>query len=121
MVFLARGAQMYNKELAYGILKKLDELFPTPTTSNNLWEFELEGFKREPKNDCLDAIDALLKLGHIKGAQSRVGARLVNAANLLITLNGQEELRRALKPGSTEAGTSPRTNLVFLSHAAKDQ
>jgi hypothetical protein len=119
--FLARGAQMYNKELAHGVLKKLDELFPTPTTSDNLWEFQVEGFKRIPKSEWLDAIDALLKLGYIQGAQNREGARLVNAANLIITPDGQEELRKGLNPGSTDTHLASRTNLVFLSHAAKDQ
>jgi hypothetical protein len=112
---------MYNKELANGVLEKLDELFPTPTTSDNLFESQVQGFKQEPKNAWLDAIDALLKLGHIKGAELRDGSRLLNAANLTITANGKEELHKALKPDLAESRSESRTNRIFLSHAAKDQ
>ena len=112
---------MYNEQLASAILRKLDELFPTPTTSDDLWEFQVQGFKQEPKKKWLEAIDALLKLGQINGAEMREGPLLVNAANLLITARGREDLRAEARPKVTGRRTGPESKLVFLSHAAKDQ
>jgi hypothetical protein len=39
---------MYDRDLANCILRKMDEMFPTPTTSDDLWEFQLPGFKDRP-------------------------------------------------------------------------
>jgi hypothetical protein len=112
---------MYNRELANEILKKLDELFPAPTTSDNLWEFQVKSFKEEPKRNWLEAIDALLKLGQIKGVDLREGSTLINAANLTITASGQDELDKSTRRDSPVMGPNSAANLVFLSHAAKDQ
>ncbi len=112
---------MYNEELASEVLKTLAELFPTPTTSDNLWDFQVQGFKKEPKKAWLEAIDALLKFGQIEGRALREGPTLLHAANLTITASGREELHRSTRPDSPAGQLSSRANLVFLSHAAKDQ
>ena len=112
---------MYDRDLANSILRKMDEMFPTPTTSDDLWECQAPGFKDRPKKAWLEAVDALLKLGLIKGADLREGPTLVNAANLTITATGREELRKTEQSASPPTRSSTRTNLVFLSHAAKDQ
>jgi hypothetical protein len=112
---------MYNRELSISILRKMDQIFPTPTSSDDLWEFQVQGFKNEPKKTWLEAIDALLKLGHIKGTELREGLALVNAGNLTITTSGREELSRATQPTPPSIGSNGRSKLVFLSHAAKDQ
>jgi hypothetical protein len=111
---------MYNRELAISILRKMEELLPTPTSSDDLWEFQVQGFKKEPKEAWLQAVDALLNLGHIRGKELREGPILVHAANLTITASGREELRQATQP-PPPTQTNVRANLVFLSHAAKDQ
>jgi hypothetical protein len=112
---------MYNKELASGVLRTLDELFPTFSTSESLWEFQVQGFKKEPKEVWLEAIDALLKFGQIEGKALREGPALLHAANLTITASGREELRKSTQPDPPTLPLSSRANLVFLSHAAKDQ
>jgi hypothetical protein len=110
---------MYNKELVNRILVKLDELFPSSTTSDALKELLGPGFEELPECELHDTIDALLKLGLVSGAELREGSALVNAANLLLTARGREELER--EAGSQSSGLNRDSRLVFLSHAATDQ
>jgi TIR domain len=102
-------------------LRKLDELFPSPTTSDDLWEFQVGGLKQEPKESWLEAIDALLNLGYVSGAELRDGTLLANAANLCITASGREELRKASSQQALANQLISESKLVFLSHSARDQ
>ncbi|MGH9780349.1 MAG: toll/interleukin-1 receptor domain-containing protein [Candidatus Acidiferrales bacterium] len=102
-------------------MTKLDDLFPTPTSLKNLRKVQVQGFEDESEETWLEAIDALLKLGRVSGKDLREGSRLVAAANLVITERGQEELHGAPKPQTFKPESDPDSNLVFLSHAAKDQ
>ncbi len=112
---------MYNEDLANGILAKLDELFPKPTSSEDLKEFQVRGFEKEPKKAWLEAIDALLKHGLAEGKSQYEGEVLVNAWSLLITRIGREEIRRIRGRQASSNIPNLKSKLVFLSHAAKDQ
>lgn len=112
---------MYNKELANHILLKLGELFPSSTSSVDLKESLVPGFENLPKSDWVAAIDALLKLGLVSGVEIREGPALADAANLLLTARGQEELREGAGNQTSFPGLRPNSKLVFLSHAATDQ
>lgn len=112
---------MYNEELATGILAKLDELFPTPTSSDDLWEFQVHAFEKRPKKVWLEAIDALLKHGLIEGKARYEGTRLIVVENLLITRRGREEIRRIRSAQVSRNISNSKSKLVFLSHAARDQ
>lgn len=112
---------MYNENLANQILRKLYELFPTPTSSEDLRESQVQGFKNESKENWLDAIDAMMKLGWISGKAMHDSRRLITAANLLITAQGREELNRRDRPDALNSEDGSGSNLIFLSHAARDQ
>ncbi len=112
---------MYNEELANRILAKLAELFPKSTSSDDLRKFQVGGFEQEPREEWLEAIDALLKLGLAVGKPLHDGNVLVDAANLSITQTGLREIRR-IREGQVPSGSpTSESKLVFLSHAAKDQ
>lgn len=113
--------EMYNRQLAHSILQKLNEIFPSATSSDDLREFQVPGYKSETKEAWLDAIDALLKLGHVSGKDMREGPRLVDAAGLLITALGREELEKAKSDKMEPIGTYADSKVAFLSHAARDQ
>ncbi len=107
---------MYNRELATAILKRLDYLFPQPTSSHDLQQFQVKGFESETGQNWLEAIDALIKLRLVTGTILQNGQIFESAANLTITPEGQAELAKGgpLVP-------KPKSKIVFLSHAAKDQ
>jgi hypothetical protein len=112
---------MYNQKLAGAILEKLNEMFPTPTSSDDLWEFQVKGFADVAKSEWLVVIDALLGMGQVRGVPLRDGSHLQNAADLKLTGQGREELRRTQATTSFGASSVVRDDLVFLTHATKDQ
>ncbi len=102
--------------LADAILERLDSLFPTASNFYDLWELQVKGFDHEAKEVWLEAIDALLKLGMAEGKELRDGLLIADVANLTITPLGREHVAQRRQPS-----TSPKSNIVFLSHAASDQ
>jgi hypothetical protein len=66
-------------------------------------------------------IDALLEMGQIRGVPLRDGLNLQNAADIKIAPPGREELRRTETTANLRTAFTVRDDLVFLSHAAKDQ
>jgi len=85
---------MYNEKLAIALLQRLDEQFPDVMQFKNLYDFLLPRFPNVPQEEWLKSFDALLQTEMIKGVPLRDGASLIALANIMISPNGRNELRK---------------------------
>jgi diguanylate cyclase (GGDEF)-like protein len=96
---------VYNEELAFAILVRLDEEFPRKVQLDNLRQ-ALSDFSNIPEDEWLIATDALIKLGRAKAGVIRHGMSDIpgGIANIEITDEGREFLGQARHVSEGESG-----------------
>jgi hypothetical protein len=87
---------VYNEQLAFAILYKLDEAFPASLDEIQLMK-ALPEFSTVPRNDWMSVLEALEKVQRIRGALVSAGLprRILRAFNLEITPLGQSYLEQS--------------------------
>lgn len=87
---------MYNEQLAFAVLYKLNEAFPSSMDEIQLMK-SLPEFSTVPRTDWIRVLEALEKLQHIKGTLVWAGVprQILRAFNLEITQLGQSYLEQS--------------------------